>query len=59
MGQVLRYMGSIQQTLASGRDVHGVIVARSISDKLKYARTVVPNVYLFEYGLSLSLRQAH
>jgi hypothetical protein len=59
MGQVLRYMGCIKQTIGKGREVYGVIVARSISDKLKFARTVVPNVYLFEYGISLSLRQAH
>lgn len=59
MGQVLRYMGCVKQTIGKGREVYGVIVARSINDKLKFARTVVPNVYLFEYGISLTLRQAH
>jgi hypothetical protein len=37
-GQTSRYMGWVRQNLAGGRDVVGVIVARSIDDKLKAAR---------------------
>jgi Endonuclease NucS C-terminal domain len=59
MGQVTRYMGWVKETIGQGKVVYGVIVARAISDKLKFARTAVPNVYLFEYGISLALRQAH
>jgi hypothetical protein len=59
MGQVTRYMGWVKETIGQGKIVYGVIVARAISDKLKFARTAVPNVYLFEYGISLALREAH
>jgi hypothetical protein len=59
MGQVARYMGWIKQTIGKGKDVYGVIVARAISNNLKFARAVVPNVYLFEYEVSFTLKQAH
>jgi endonuclease len=59
VGQVARYMGWVKQTIGNGKDVYGVIVAKAISEKLKFARTVVPNVYLFEYEVSFTLKQAH
>lgn len=59
IGQLARYMGWVKQTIGKGRSVYGVIVARAITDKLKFAREAVPNVYLLEYGISLTLRQAH
>jgi endonuclease len=59
LGQVTRYMGWVKQTIGKGKDVYGIIVAKTISEKLKFARTVVPNVYLFEYQVSFALTQAH
>lgn len=59
LGQVARYMGWVKQTIGKGKDVYGVIVAKTISEKLKFARTVVPDVYLFEYQVSFTLKQAH
>lgn len=59
IGQLARYMGWVKQTIGKGRSVYGVIVAKVITDKLKFAREAVPNVYLLEYGISLTLRQAH
>jgi hypothetical protein len=59
LGQVTRYMGWVKQTIGKGKNVYGVIVARTISDKLKFARTVVPNVYLLEYQVSFTLKQAY
>ena len=59
VGQVARYMGWVKQTIGREREVYGVIVAKTISEKLKFARTVVPNVYLFEYQVSFSLKPAH
>lgn len=59
IGQLARYMGWVKQTIGKGRGVYGVIVAKMISDKLRFAREAVPHVYLLEYGLSLALRQAH
>ncbi|MCY0852984.1 endonuclease NucS domain-containing protein [Cupriavidus sp. D39] len=55
LGQVQRYMGWIDTHLAKGKTVSGVIVANSISDKLKYAAKVAPNVQLMEYRLTVDL----
>ena len=59
LGQVARYMGWVKQTIGKGKNVYGVIVAKAISENLKFARTVVPDVYLFEYQVSFTLNQAH
>jgi hypothetical protein len=59
IGQVARYMGWVKRTIGKDNDVYGVIVAKGIGEKLRFARTVVPNVYLFEYEVSFTLKQAH
>ncbi len=56
LGQLARYMGWVTQHLAQGRAVRGVIVARAIDDKLRYAATIIPNVLLLEYELEFKLR---
>jgi hypothetical protein len=58
VGQILRYMAWIKKHQAEpGQDVRAVIVAREISDDLKLACSMVPGVELFEYELSVDLRQ--
>lgn len=59
IGQLARYMGWVQQTIGRGREVFGVIVAKSISENLRYAASVVPKVHLFEYEVEFHLRPAH
>ena len=60
IGQLLRYMAWIQKNQADlGQKVRGVIVAREISQDLILACSLIPNVELFEYKLSLSLKQIH
>jgi endonuclease len=59
IGQVTRYMGWVRHTIGRDRDVNGVIVAKEISDALRYAVSVVPNVSLFEYQVEFTLRPAH
>jgi endonuclease len=59
MGQLTRYMGWVRQTIGRDRAVNGVIVAKEISDALRYAVSVVPNVSLFEYEVEFTLRPAH
>src|SRR5690606_10175643 len=58
IGQLLRYMGWVSQTIGKEVEVHGVIVAKQISDNLKYSARVVPNVSLFEYEVSFQLHSA-
>lgn len=56
LGQILRYMGWVKKHLAGDNNVHGIIVASDIGQKLKYAATQVPNVRLMEYNLDVTLR---
>jgi RecB family endonuclease NucS len=56
IGQLTRYMGWVQMSIANGQPVHGVIVARLITDRLKYAVRVIPNVSLFEYQIQFDLK---
>jgi len=56
LGQILRYMGWVDQHLANGKKVFGVILASEISEKLRYAVTQVPSVRLMEYELRFAVR---
>jgi len=56
MGQLLRYMGWVMKTLAGQREVHGVIVAKDMDERLRYASLPVPNVSLLEYEVDCRLR---
>jgi hypothetical protein len=56
IGQLARYMGWVKQTIGKGRKVRGVIVARTISENLRYAVAVIPEVTLFEYEVSFELK---
>lgn len=57
IGQLARYMGWLKQTLARGTEVYGVVVAKEIGPKLKYAASVIPNVTLLEYQIKFTLRK--
>lgn len=59
IGQLARYMGWVKQTIGKDRDVRGVIVAKTITDNLRYAVSVFPNVSLFEYEVEFHLKPAH
>ncbi len=59
IGQLTRYMGWVKQTIGRGRDVYGVIVAKTIDDRVRYAASVIPCLRLFEYELEFRLRPAH
>jgi len=59
IGQVARYMGWVRQTIGKDHDVFGVIVAKTISENLRYAASVVAGVFLFEYEVEFHLRPAH
>ena len=43
--------------IGSGREVRGVIVATAISERLRYAASVISNVSLFEYRVEFHLKQ--
>jgi hypothetical protein len=56
IGQLARYMGWVRETIGRDRQVRGVIVASTITDNLKYAVAVIPNVTLFEYQVEFHLK---
>lgn len=57
-GQLARYMGWVKCKLAGTLPVKGVIVARSIHDKLRYAASIIPDVTLLEYEVEFRVREA-
>jgi hypothetical protein len=58
VGQLLRYLGWISKNLAEPKQtVTGIIVARDITEDLLLACTQTPNVELFEYQLSVSVKK--
>jgi hypothetical protein len=59
IGQLARYMGWVHHTIGAQNTVNGIIVAKQISDKLRYAVSVVPNVNLFEYQVKFHLTAAN
>ena len=56
IGQLLGYMGWVQKNLASGKQVRGIIVASGITEDLQLAASLVANVHLFEYELTMKLK---
>lgn len=58
VGQLARYMGWVQHTIGRGRAVRGVIVARSIDARLRFAASVIPHVSLYEYEVEFRLTPA-
>jgi len=55
LGQVQRYMGWLKENLSESDVVHGIIIAKSISKKLKYAVSVTQNIALFEYSMQFNV----
>jgi hypothetical protein len=58
VGQVARYMGWVKSTIGKQKNVYGVIVAKQINSKLRYAASIIPNVSLFEYQVQFFLHEA-
>ena len=56
IGQLMRYMSWVEDRIANGRKVNGIIVAQSIDDRLKRAaRMMCSRVELYEYELIFKL----
>jgi len=60
VGQLLRYMAWIRKNQADkGQVVRGIIIAREISGDLLLACSEIPNIDLYEYQLSVSLKKVN
>jgi restriction system protein len=59
VGQVLRYMGFVQEELAEpGQEVEGVIIALDDDQRVRRALAMVPNVTFYRYEISFKLLKA-
>ena len=55
-GQVLRYMGWVDENLAEdGDQVKGMIIAQDIDEKLRYALRMTPNILFRRYKINFEL----
>lgn len=55
VGQVLRYMGWLKANISDVREVYGVLMAAELSEKLRYAASMVPNIILYEYQMQFTV----
>lgn len=56
VGQILRYMGYIQEQVAEpGQSVEGAIIALENDQKLRWALAAVPNIKFYRYQVSFRL----
>lgn len=55
LGQLLYYMGWVDQHLANGKQSRGIIIAKDIGDELVTAVSRVPGVSLVRYKLSFAI----
>lgn len=55
LGQLLRYMGWVEENMAHDKKVHGVIVAKTIDEKLRYAMKKTQDVILYEYEIDFKI----
>ena len=59
VGQTLRYMGFVQDTLLEdGQSVHGAIIALDDDKRIRRALTMVPNIVFFRYQVTFKLVKA-
>jgi len=55
VGQILRYMAWVKKNLAQDHHVRGIIVASNVSEDLKLAASMIPDIGLFEYTIAMKL----
>jgi hypothetical protein len=56
-GQIQAYMGWVQDNLAAGRQVRGILVASAFTDRAKLAASVVPGLSLRAYSVVFKFAQ--
>ena len=59
IGQISRYMGWVKLNLAKNKGVKGVIVAKNVDEKIKYAASIIPEISLFEYELNFKIQEVN
>lgn len=57
VGQILRYMGWVVDNLAKDYKVRGIIIVKEKDETMEYALKLVPDVSLFTYIVSFSIKK--
>ena len=57
VGQIARYMGWVQEHLANGQPVHGLIVTHEQDERLRYAVRMLPNVQAWTYRVNFEFHR--
>lgn len=58
IGQLLRYKNWVAKNIANnGQKVRGIIIAKDITEDLKFATDGLPDIELYEYDLAITLRK--
>jgi hypothetical protein len=57
VGQMAYYLAWVKQNLSEGQPVRGVIVAREVTDELKMALSILPDVAVYHYELKVTLNK--
>ncbi len=55
-GQILRYVNWIRRNTAEGRKVRGLIIGKSITDRLLYSIDSDPTIEAREYEMTVKLK---
>jgi hypothetical protein len=55
VGQMAYYLAWVRSNLSDGGPVRGIIVARQVSDELKMAVGILPDVSIYRYDLKVTL----
>jgi len=55
VGQMAYYLAWVKQNLSEGQAVRGIIVAREVTDELKMALSILPDVAVYHYELKVTL----
>jgi hypothetical protein len=55
VGQMAYYLAWVKQNLSDGQVVRGIIVAREVTDELKMALSILPDVAVYHYELKVTL----
>lgn len=56
-GQIMRYVSWVKRHIAAEKPVRGLIVARHISDRIRYALADIPDITIREYQLNITLQE--
>jgi hypothetical protein len=56
IGQLLRYMGWVEENLTEGRGVRGIVILKEPDERILYALRVIPRVTVFVYNVSFDIK---